>query len=1243
MANSARVATIVDPVGNKIVHYYSANITAFANPPYISAIVPTEVQKFINIGTPSSPAYASTPDDDALYCYNGNNTNCQTATVTYPITSKTAYRTLPGLSSSKAVYTYDSYGNITSKAEYNYGASSPAFTTTTTYGSWNGSTCTGIGGIYNRICHIVEVDNVSGNTIFEKKYTYDGSGNLLTAQDISGSSNHTSSYTYNANGTITTATDLKGTITSYFYNGTGGCSNLLETSERVSPVAGDTLTTTKTWDCNGAVVLTVRDTNGDGPTYAYNDPFFRVTSVTDADGQVTDYSYGANSKQSTMTVGTSLIESDTLFDSLGRSVDDQSPEASGSANYDTISERYQWNGVNRQKSVSAPCVITYQALCPGYYGNAVTDFVGRTLSATNPDGSYKSYSYSKNDVMATLGPQTSGENFKAIRTETDAFGRLLSHCNITSMPGSVSCGQAVAATGFPITYSYSYGIGSSTRVATNSSETKTVVQDLFDRTASTTTPESGTTNYYYDIATADCSVGSMGDLVELKFANGNFLCKQYDGVHRVTDIIPNSPSSLNTCRRFRYDNSTGVTGSIPTGIVLNNSLERMVEAETDNCTTPITPITDEWFSYDNDGRLTDVYELTPHSGGYYRSTVAYFGNGAVSTFAGIPGWVDAYVFALDGKGRWYSATQGNQHPVNAVYYNAADQPVEVDINNTSGDKDVYAYNPNSNGTGLMKQYQFTVNSISDTGVVTRNGNDTLASLSITDGFNAGGTQSCSFSYDDLTRLVTDSCGSIWSQTFSYDQYDNLSKSGSSTFLPGYNTKNQYTSIGATYDTAGKITYDSQNKYTWDSYGKMNTVRAGTSAAVCGTNGTCITYDATGRAVEKNVNGTYTAMLYGPTGQFATMNGSTPVNTYIPVPGGSTVLTIGSGEGARYFQHQNWLGNVRLETAISGRSVHFDRAFAPYGEMYDNFGDTGFLDFTGDRQILFSGLFDTPNREESQVASRWLSPDPAGDGWNAYAYPTNPNSEIDPSGLSLSYSLGDLHSCSNLGHGPTSCIIFSSDEIGACLTLDCILKKDNVAPSIIAQETKAEDDQTGALNNQRRSDAAQEHPWYWKVGHYLGWVRTEEDVAAERQWLQQNVALIDGIPNKDFAKLTPRQVDNVYIRAHAALEEGRYTVVGTPVGTPGTGFAGLKSAEPVGSALKDDLYHRSATWMRDAAAAKGTAFSITGASGSTSTLIQIQGDLNGVAGRYEYIVNSAGELSHQIFVPGGTINGVPIQP
>jgi RHS repeat-associated protein len=88
---------------------------------------------------------------------------------------------------------------------------------------------------------------------------------------------------------------------------------------------------------------------------------------------------------------------------------------------------------------------------------------------------------------------------------------------------------------------------------------------------------------------------------------------------------------------------------------------------------------------------------------------------------------------------------------------------------------------------------------------------------------------------------------------------------------------------------------------------------------------------------------------------------------------------------------------------------------------------------------------------------------------------------------------------------------------------------------------------------------------------------------------------------------------------------------------------LLNATPVQKALKDDAMHRSATFMREEAATSGTHFPITGGDGIQRTLTQISGKLNEQAGRFEYIVEKSGNLTHQRFVPNGTINGVPNVP
>jgi len=166
----------------------------------------------------------------------------------------------------------------------------------------------------------------------------------------------------------------------------------------------------------------------------------------------------------------------------------------------------------------------------------------------------------------------------------------------------------------------------------------------------------------------------------------------------------------------------------------------------------------------------------------------------------------------------------------------------------------YLYDPN---TGRMTQWTFQVGSTaSETGALTWNANGTLRQLAIVDGFNSGGSQTCTFGtstvmgYDDIGRLLSDNCGSVWAQTFSYDQYDNLTKSGSISWNPGYNPANNHYSTGASYDNSGNLTGDSIHLYTWDQFNKLSTIDSST----CGTNGECVTYDAMGRIVETSATG-----------------------------------------------------------------------------------------------------------------------------------------------------------------------------------------------------------------------------------------------------------------------------------------------------------------------------------------------------------------------------------------------------
>jgi YD repeat-containing protein len=167
-----------------------------------------------------------------------------------------------------------------------------------------------------------------------------------------------------------------------------------------------------------------------------------------------------------------------------------------------------------------------------------------------------------------------------------------------------------------------------------------------------------------------------------------------------------------------------------------------------------------------------------------------------------------------------------------------------------------------------------------------------------------------------------------SQTFSYDSFGNIKKSGSVTFTPTYSSAtNQFTISGATitYDGDGNLLTDNlDNTYTWDpNWGRMLSVTSG-SATVTNT------YDALGRMVENNAGGTYTQFVYGPTGtKLAKVNGTTLVKAFVALPGGAKAVYTPSG--LAYYRHSDWLGSSRLtSTAPTPTSIFSSTAYAPFG-------------------------------------------------------------------------------------------------------------------------------------------------------------------------------------------------------------------------------------------------------------------------------------------------------------------------
>lgn len=974
-------------------------------------------------------------------CYSYSSQNCVTDPVTLPISARGIKTFLPGGLWSSVWTNYSSNGLPTEVDEYSL-STSPTLTrrTVITYASLGNN-------ILNRPSMVVVQD---GGTLIASQttYTYDQStpagtsgtpqhvaitgarGNPTTISSWVQGTGQSATYlnktfTYFDTGALQTSTDVDGAVTVYNYpDPTSTCGNAFPTSVSLP----SSLSTSNTFNCNGGVATSTTDLNGQTTHFNFTDSaFWRPSSITDPLGNVTNIGYsGATVTEADMYFNNnnSFTDQANSLDGLGRphlAQRRQGPNAPAVNQFDSVETNYDATG--------RPYRVTIPYVGSGGQSNASAaatiytyDALNRPLLTTDAGGGTVGYIYNQNDVLITLGPAPSGENPKQKQYEYDALGRLTSVCEITSAAGSGPCGQSNPQTGILTTYVYDLlknitSVTQNAQAAPSAQQTRSFTYDNIGRLTSETNPESGTTYYSYDTDPHAFCPSFPGDLVSKIDAVGTTTCFWYDSLHRLTAKgFWGGPSTI--FKYYLYDLSN--VGSI----TIANGKGRLSEAYTATCST-CSKVTDLMFSYSPRGEVADTYQWSQHAqyappNQYYHFNATYWPHGLPQTLSatGMTGLPSITYGAsdgtgLDGEGRYtkVTASSGQNPIVPNVTYNNTDpstsnepvgSPLSVSYGTTgTSDTDVFTWDVN---TGRMKTFQANVNGQSDVGTLTWNTNGSLLGMLVNDaitGTNNG--ESCQYTYDDLDRIATVNCNvpTGWSQSFSYDSFGNIIKSGTLTFHPTYDTsKNRIQ--GFSYDNDGDLTNDTLHSYSWDAEGKLTCV-----------DNIVITYDALGRMVEQASGGTcanpgttYTQIVYGPDGtKFALMNVQTLNKTFIPLPGGATAVYNNSG--LAYYRHSDWLGSSRL-ASTPNRTLYYSSSYAPFGESYNETGTTD-RSFTRQNQDTVSGLGDFMFREYSaSQQGRWISPDPAGlsavnitnpQTWNRYVYALNdPIDLVDPLGL-----------------------------------------------------------------------------------------------------------------------------------------------------------------------------------------------------------------------------------------------------
>jgi RHS repeat-associated protein len=881
-------------------------------------------------------------------CYNGASIPCSSIGLTLPISDRTVQITLPGLSPSQTYAVYNTYGLPTEADEYDYGLSLVR-KTLIAY------------AIYARPSQI-KIQDGSGATKAQTDFSYDSRGNLLSETRYTGGTPATisRSFTYSSSGVLQTATDFNGHQTAYTNN---GCSSSFPTTISL-PLS---LSRSLTWNCTGAVITSFKDENSKTTNFTYTDPnkFWRLTETDYPDGGVTTTAYSDPvGGPFSITTSTKLnatpqyFTAQSILDGLARArkslltSDPQGTDYSRLA-YDSLGRTYQQWNPTRCDPDAGNCGEQTYGITTYYY-----DPLNRLTSIVRPDSSTATTTYSANCATSA------DEAGKARTVCTEALGRVTS---VTEDPSGLN---------YQTTYTYDV-LGNLTGVS-QGGETRSYTYDMLSRLTQATTPESGTTYFYYTTSGSALCSGDANAVCRRKDARSVTTTYAYDALNRLTG---KSYSNGDPSVSYFYD-QTGYNG-----LTISNGKGRRTGMSDGSGQTA--------WSYDAMGRvLTERRTI-----GSITKSISYAYNldGSVASVTYPSGRVISYDVTGAGQPAYAKdLANGINYALNTTY--APQGAVSSALEGQSGAFGGITWSGSYNNRLLPTS--FTATSENGTALnlaFNYFGNGNVST--VTNNRDTSRTQT--FTYDNLNRVATGqsqatSGGNCWGQSFGYDRYANLTtitvtKCSAPMLSLSINTQNRITNSGFNYDAAGNMTADGTYSYTWNGENRLSTAA-----------GVTYTYDGDGRRVKKSSGTLY---WYGGGGvplAETDLSGNT-TNEYILFAGARIARHDASGNVYYYFADH--LGSSRT-IANSAGAVCYEADFYPFGgeRVIGNTCAQNYK-FAGMERDSETGNDQTWFRYYASNLGRWLSPDPVAgsiynpQSLNRYAYVlNNPTNLIDPLGL-----------------------------------------------------------------------------------------------------------------------------------------------------------------------------------------------------------------------------------------------------
>jgi RHS repeat-associated protein len=1013
---------------------------------------------------------------DTVYtCYNGAAYPCNTTTLTLPITQIAVTNSWASGQTSQTVTSYNTYGLPTEVDEYGYGSGSVGSLvrkTLTSYASLGNN-------INDRPSSVAVYAAGASNPSSQTTYTYDqgsvttttGTPNHIsvsgsrgnpttTTYSISGTSTISTTATYFDTGTMQRVTDSNANQTTYSY-GTSSCGNSFATS--ISMVLS--LSRSQTWNCNGGLIASNTDENGQTTSYSY-DLMNRLAQTNFADGgwklinytSATQHDAYSGITSSTPSTGCTSCRHDQLnFDGLGRQaskilVSDPEGQTTVATVYDSVGRVQKTS--NPYRSTSDP---TY-----GFDTNAY-DALNRVTSITHQDGNALRPYYGSD--VGTHG----GASSQICSTSTYGLGypRLtvdeagIKHQTWADALGrTIEADEADSSGNMTLGTCYAYDALNNLTQTVQGSQTRTYAYDMLSRKTSETTPEGGTTNFYYTTSGGALCSGNPRLACRRSDARSITTTYAFDALNRLTS---KTYSDTTPAANFYYDESSVTVAGTP--YTLTNTKGRL--SHTSGASgTAITV-----HSYDKVGRHQDLWQCTPYncsSTSIWNTHYNYDLAGDVTSWRNPSSTTLTHTVSNARRiTQITSSLSDSTHPAtiaqNVKYaphgavsqlqngcvgagctqaqetydYNNRLQPVRMQLGTSSS--------PSANSCLVYNYYAGVANPTSC--VIpsqASSGNDRSAmGHYFQDTTNPSLGHTVSYTYDNIHRLaISVATGSApHNLAFSYDRYGNMTcvmSQNTNGPCPNYSyttapSTNQIANTAYTYDAAGNLTADGtgtgSHTYQWDAENRLTSIDSGHTATY--------TYNALGQRVEKDVAGAYTEYAYHASGtEVGENNRSNWSVQVIPFRGRHVAHYQGS---ATYFNHNDRLGTTSQVTSYSG-SLAQDQLYYPWGQEWSMVGtaEEKLYARLSHRDQSETGLDPTHFRMFSSTQGRWFSPDPAGRGamrvanpqtLNRYAYvANNPANFVDPLGLQDEYAELVDGGWGGGGGGSTSVVVDTSTSV-----------------------------------------------------------------------------------------------------------------------------------------------------------------------------------------------------------------------